>query len=461
MSSPHPTTAPDPVADGIPLSFNHEFVCLFDQGDDVGPLGPRYHIMHGWRLRGEVDPAVLRSALDDVVARHEALRTVLVRGDAGRHQRVLPASSPPLEVRDLTGTAPADRDRRIDELLNEIEAGEIDARRPPLLRATLARFAADDAVLVLLVHHTAIDGWSMRTLIRDLATCYALRSGQPGPGFPEAAQYREFAVWQRAFADGPTLDHARDFWREGLRDAQVFVLPTDRLRAAGTGAPTTSVHRFAVDAELAGRALAAGRKARCTSFMVLFAVFELLAHRITGGTDLVIPTFTPGRHGQDRFEHAVGSFFNFLPLRVDLNGCRTFRDLLDRTRETCAASYANDIPTMEIFDAAPQLMAPAMREDAAPCVFQVFPFPNLLDGERVGPLEYTEIRRRLTSQPLGSDVPDGSLWTLNIDPGGELIGSVQFKHQLYDAGTIEGWVREYVTLLRAAVNTPDAPLPVR
>lgn len=454
MTISEATPAPGGLGDRQPVSFNQEFLCLFDQADGTGPFGPRYHIVHGWRVRGAIDVDTLRAALDDVVERHETLRTLIVRDGGSPTQRVLPPSPVELVIRDLPGVAPQARARRAEELLNEIESGTIDADELPHVRAVLARFADDDAVLVLIAHHTATDGWSIRVIIRDLTARYAARRGHGVADLPKKRSYAEYVDWQREAATGAAADTARAYWREKLRGAGLFVFPTDRPRSAGVEA-VTAVYRFSIPADLTGPTVKLARSMRSSPFMVLLAALNILLHRKTGVTDIVVPTFTPGR-GQGQFDDTVGSFFNFMPLRTDIAGCATFRDVAHRARATCLEAYSHDIPTIQIFGEAPELMAPAMVDDHAPVVFQAFPFPYVLDGEVVGDLEYTEMRRRLLSQPVASDIPDGGLWTFNFDPSGDVIGSLQYRSNLFDESTIIELVREFQRVLGVAVSTPDA-----
>jgi hypothetical protein len=449
--------APERAVRHVPLSLNQDFLCLYDQGDHAGPFGPRYHIVHGWRIGGAIDTTTLRAALTDVITRHEALRTAVIRTPQDRHQAVHVDPGPPeLIERDASDVPAAGRDEWAERLLVEAEAATFPSTDLPLLRAVLARFDDQDAVLVLTSHHSATDGWSMRLIIRDLAHFYAVRHGHHRPEPAPPGQYREFAAWQRAIvADPDRIDGHRAYWADALAGARVFTMPTDRPRpgdpAAGTGA-----HRFLIGADVVSAGLRLARTTRSSPFMVFHAAFAVLARQLSGDPDVVVPTFSPGRGG-DRFEHTVGSFFNFMPIRVGLAGCRTFRDVLARTRDACVEAYSHDVPA--ILAAAPELMLPALAADRAPFVFQVFPFPFLLDGELIGDLRYTEIRRRLLAQTQTSEVPDGGLWTLNLDPAGDVVGCVTFRNELFDAATITGLVDRYRELTGRLFTDPDAPLP--
>ncbi|MCY0953017.1 condensation domain-containing protein [Streptomyces sp. H27-S2] len=444
----------------VPLSVQQEFLCLWDKGDDMGPFGPRFHIVDGWRVRGAIDLTVLQAALDDVVERHEALRTTVVRGEGGGHQRIFGASIVPLEVRDLPATDPSDtrpRDLLAEELLNEIAADTISVRRLPLLRAVLGRFDGEDAVLALIAHHTAVDAWSMQVILRDLAALYAERAGASGPALGEAPQYREYAQWQRTDEALEAGRSARAFWRAELEGARALALPTDRLRSREP-VFTTAWHRFSYGEELCTAAGQVAAATRSSPFMVLLAAFNVFLHRQTGDTDVVVPTFTPGR-SQARFQDAVGSFFNFLPLRTDLGGCATFREVVGRTRTACLKAYTREIPLAHVLEEAPDLMERVAVDGLASCVFQVIQTPFTMADEHVGPLAYSAIRRKVLSQPVGSDIPDGMLLCLETDASGDLIGELGFSSNLYDESTVVALVAGFREVLQELLTAPDAPLP--
>jgi hypothetical protein len=454
MAVMHESSSQSAPVSGIPFSCNQEFTYMFEEGEADGQFGPRNHLVHGWRLRGDVRADTLGAALDDLVVRHEMLRTSIVLAGTSRYQEVLQPSTAELSIRDMPAAQGA-RHRLAEELLIEIESGTLDIRRLPHLRATAARFDADDWFLVIQAHHTVTDGWSMRLIMRDLAELYAARRGY-GDGPPQARQYREYVAWQHQHMTTTKIDAAREYWRAKLAGARLLVLPTDR--PASTGAPKlTSVHRhhIAADVITAARRLAA--ETRSTLFMVVLAALKVLMNRMTGMADIVMPTFTPGRD-HEQFENTIGPMFNFVAIRTNLAGCRTFRDVLVRTRATCIDSYRHDIPFVHMLAEAPELMDPLGSQDHAPCVFQIFPFPFALDGQLVGDLRISELRRRLISQPVGCDVPDGFLWTLNPHSDGDMIGHLQFRRNRFDQSTISAAEAEFSRLLRDAVTAPDAVL---
>ncbi len=442
------------AAEHIPLSFNQDFMCMFDKGDDEGPFGPRYHIVYGWRVRGPVDTDVLRAALSDVVERHEVLRTVVVRTEEPRRQEVRPPSTPELVVRDLTGTAPDERDRRAEELLIELEANEYSIRELPLLRAVLGRFGDDDAVLAIITHHTATDGWSMQLIIRELAECYAARREQRAPVLPDVPQYQEYTRWERSSLSQETLEKAGAFWRETLAGAEVTAIRSDFPRSADLS-KNTSVERFLVGADVTAATLELAKSTRSSPFMVLLAAYEVLLRDLTGDTDITVTTIMSGR-GQARFEETIGSFFNFVPLRTDVSDCRTFREVVERTRKTCLGAFSHALPFAHVMGNAPELGAAFVAEDSQVFAFQVFQFPFVMAAQRVGDLEYSEMRRRLLPAEVSTDIPDGALWTIDIDPeGGEMIGQLQFNSNRFDASTIRNLVERFQQVLKESVSTPD------
>ena len=438
-----------------PLSFNQEFLCLFDKGNNAGPFGPRYTLADGWRVRGRLDPAVLRAALADVVERHEALRTALSRAEGDRHQRVDPASPPELDVRDLPGTAPGDRDHRAQEFLNEVEATPVPVDRLPLLHAVLGRFADDDAVLVVNTHHVATDGWSMQLIIRDLAECYAARVQGRAPRLPETYPYREFTAWEQENLTEAGVAGSREYWRDRLRGGEILALPADRPKPPD-GEMVAAVHRFAVDPETSAATAAYAAAMRCSPFMVLVAAWYVTLHQLTGRTDLTFPTITSNR-GRPRFQETVGSFFNFVPLRTDLAGCATFRDVTGRARTTCLEAYANDIPFAYVAGDTPELMRQFADETGAVFGFQVSQFPPVLDGGDHAGLRVTRISRTL-SQDVSSHIPDGALWDLEVEPGGAIVGSLKYDSRTFDRSTIVARAEHMLRVLRAGVTGPDAPL---
>lgn len=437
-----------------PLSLNQEFLCAYDAGDDSGPFGPRYHDVRAWLVRGHLDAGRLRDALAALVARHESLRTRVIRRPDGRHQQILPPSVPAVTVEQVTPVDDDPWDETVETLLAEAETRSLPSTEPPLIRARLVRLAPDAAVVIVTAHHSAVDGFSMRVIGRELARLLGTPPGGDA-GLDTPAQYRDFAHWQREVVAGAGAEPHRRYWTRALDGASIFTLPTDRTRGEARD-DTTGIVRFHLDRAATEAALSIARDARVTPFMFFFAAYAAFAQGVQGSADVTVPTFTPGRI--ERFDATVGSFFNFMPLRIDGTGCRTFGDLLRVTRTAALDGFRHDVPAIPPLS--PPLMVPAMAEDRATSVFQVFPFPDLLDDEQVGDLRFTEFTRRRRSQDLTSDIPDGTLWTVSVDTGPQTYGSVAYRKGLYDTATVESFVARYLAVLDAVIRDPDAALPL-
>jgi hypothetical protein len=439
----------------LPVSFSQEMLCRMDTGDDSGPFGPDYHLEVALRLRGAVDPDAMRAALGDVVARHEALRTVIVREPQGAYQLVHPPGAVRLDVRECPGVPAPERSERADEFLAEAGASSVSSSELPLLRAALLRFDDEESVLVLVTHHTATDGWSMGVITRDLAACYAARRSGGTPDLPPVRAYRDFVAIEREQDASGKMALGVKYWAETLREARVTALKTDFPLSAALP-PGAAVRRFTIEAEVISDVALVARAARGTPFMVLLAAYYELIRRVTGTTDLTVPTLTLGR-GSGQFKDTVGPFFAFLPLRVDISQCHDGRGLLSATRAACAGAYSHEIPAMHLLGAAPELMAPSTDEWLAPSSFQCLPAGDTMDGTRVGDLEYTEVRRRTADAGPSARLPDGVLWTLNLDESGEVRGDVTYRTDRFRDETISGLIASYKENLHDLIGNHLSP----
>jgi hypothetical protein len=265
-------------------------------------------------------------------------------------------------------------------------------------------------------------------------------------------QYRDYAASQLT-ADNST---ALEYWRDRLRGAEITTIPTDQARSADSW-PETSWYRATTEAEARAATERVAAATRSSSFMVLLAAFTVLMRRKTGADDIVIPTFLPGRT-EARFQHTVGSFFNFVPLRTNLAGATTFREVVTRVRATCMAAYTREVPLAQVLGVAPDLMAPAMADDRAPVVFQVIQPPFTLEGERIGALEYTAVWRREISQPVGSYVPDGMAWCLHLGPSDDILANIGYTRGLFTDDRLRALVTEYLAVLREVTTDLDGPV---
>ena len=370
--APSPRSGDEPA----PLSRAQQRLWLFET---VEPGTGVYNEPTAWRLRGPLDEAALQHALDDVVARHEALRTTFAARDGSPVQQVGPPRRLALDRRDLSQVPERDRAAGVKDLLEATAARPFDLANDLLLRALLVRLAPQEHVLLLVVHHLAIDGWSRRVLVRDFGGCYAARRAATASASALARlplQPADLAIWEQAQLSGDTMAASRAYWRRQLEGAPpALELPADRPR------PFRASHRGGVavrslPAGLLGGLESLARGERVTLFMALFAGFAAIAHRYTGADDLVVGVPSVGRTRPET-EAMVGFFVNTLPLRVDLAGDPSARELMARVRRTVLDAQAHEqLPFEQILNE----VRIARRPDRAPLVQVMFGYDSAGDA---------------------------------------------------------------------------------
>jgi len=443
--------AHDQESKRYPLSFTQEWFVTMDKGDAGGPFSPRYLLASVLRITGPVDLAVLQGALDDVVARHELLRTVVVRDADPAYQQVFPPCQVPLEVRDLPPVTGESRDMVVQELIVEAEAGAISARQVPLLRALLGRFDDRDSALFLTVHHSASDGWSVQLILHDLGAFYAARVSGTPPKLPEMRQYREFAEWQRASASTPD-DGALKYWAEKLDGARETVMPNDHPHPDLYSRPY-SLHVFGIDADTMAAATALATATRGTRFMVMLSAIYVLANQITGATDLTVPAITAGRN-ELQFHNTMGLFLNVLPFRTEIADCTSFRDVVLKTRETFIDAMANELPIGLLEQTFPDYIK--SREDRRTSQLLISDAQSQY-GEMTLPIAEgaKEAGKLLLEEEVSSDIPSGTVWYLSAGADGTLYGAMHYNLDEFEQSTVQGWSTGLKQILASAARDPD------
>jgi hypothetical protein len=442
--------AHDQEAKQYPLSFTQEWFLSMDKGDHHGPFGDRYLIVVVLHVTGPVDLAVLQGSLDDVVARHELLRTLVIRDAHPPHQMVLPPCQVPLEVRDSTATGEA-RNKVLQQTFVEAETGTLSTREVPLLRALLVRFDDRDSALFLSVHHSVSDGWSVGVILRDLGAFYAARTGATKPALPEMRQYREYVEWQRASATSTDDGGALSYWAAKLDGAREFVMPTDHGHPPRYTSPY-SMHVFSIDAGTMAAASDLATATRGSLFMVVSAAIYILANQITGATDLTLDAVTSGRN-ELAFHNTMGLFLNVLPFRTELATCASFRDVVLATRDTFIDAMANELPAGLLEQTFPDYIR--SREDTRMAQFLIsdttpngdlmtFPIAEGARGMDASIMQDAETH----------DLPGGgTVWYLSMQPDG-LYGQVQYNRDEFEASTVQGWTAGLTRILASAVRDP-------
>lgn len=433
----------------FPLSSQQRLWCLQKA---MGAFGPRFIMARSLRVNGQVNISALQQALDDVAARHEILRTVVVHDAKPPYQQVYPPSPVPLRVRAAPNGPDRSRDDYAQELLVEAEQSSLDVNDLPLLRAYLSRFDDHDSALTLVSHHSAGDAWSMLLIIRDLAACYTARAAGDGPALPPVPQYREFAAWEQSRATGPLASEARAYWRRKLQGARAFALPSDHPAAQPRTTPYLS-HHFVIDTDVMTAVSTLAKSTRATAFMILLAVVNVLTYEITGTTDPVIRTITTGR-SERQFQNTVGPVMNAMPLRTDTSQRNSFRDILDAARDTCLEANSHELPMEVIAQESPELNKSA--EDPRLCDFILGYFrPPATNTEiKIADGSYL-ITPRERGEQSSAQLPGGAAWTMYPLLSGKLKCRIEFNPAEVNPDFIAGVSQGFRRIITRASAEPE------
>jgi amino acid adenylation domain-containing protein/non-ribosomal peptide synthase protein (TIGR01720 family) len=342
---------PRPAGGGLPLSFPQQRLWFLKQ---LVPASPVYNVHVGVRCRGRLELPALERGLQEVVTRHEILRTVLPAARGRPVQVVRPPAPLPLPRIDLAGLPAGRREAEVARLTSREVLVPFDFAAGPLLRARLLRLAADEHVLLVITHHVIWDDWSQAILLRELGALYGgLIAGRPPAAVlpPLPVQYADFADWQRRWLDGAVEEGHLAYWRRQLAGVPpLLALPTDRPRPFEQSfhGRTRAVR---LPAELVSGLLALARQADATLFMTLLAACQALLYRWTGQRDVVVGTLT-GNRARPELEGLIGFFVNTLPMRAEASGELPFADFLARVREVALAAYdRQDLPFERLVEA--------------------------------------------------------------------------------------------------------------
>ncbi|HEU5217154.1 MAG TPA: condensation domain-containing protein, partial [Gemmatimonadales bacterium] len=424
-----------------PLTPGQEVLWLLDQGT---PGITAYNVPRAIRLRGPLDRSALQQALDALVERHEALRSVFVPDGSAPRQRVVPPRPVRFVEHDLSALAPAEREAAVHARFLEEARSAFDLERDLLLRATLLRLDAAEHVLVLVTHHIVSDGWSRDVLLRDLAALYQGASGGGAAGLAELPiQYGDFAEWQRSRLQGARLEELETYWRGRLAGAHAFLeLPFDRPRPPVQTFEGGAVRRR-LPPEIREAAQAVAARTGGTLFMVLLAAYQALLQRYSGQEDIIVGSPIAGR-GRPETEALIGYFINTLVLRTTVTPEVEFQDLVRRVRDTALGAFDHaELPFETI---AAELRASGGGESSlfnAMFVLQSPPAPVQPLGDVAAEILPYDVEATATDFTLVvEDGPDGL----------ELVG--QYRTDLFDAATARQMLGHFATLLGAAVRNP-------
>lgn len=433
----------------VPLSYSQELLWLLSQLES----GVAYNAPVALRLEGRVDAAALQQALDALVARHEILRTTYGLIDGRPMQIVSPGGSVELRLADLSSLGEQERDVELRRILRSESEHEFDLTTGPVLRPWLIKLGDDDHVFFYVIHHIATDGYSRGVLHDDLTELYeAAVDGRAPVLEPLQIQYGDFAVWHRDWLDSGVVEEQLDHWRRALAGAPARLeLPTDHPRPAVRlyqGDHTSRV--LPMDLRHGLERLA--RDGDGTLFMALLALYAVLLHRYSGQADIVVGTPFAARNRRE-IEGMIGYFINPLPLRIDLSGDPSFRDVVARARQATLEAFAHgDVP----YEMVVRATSPERDLSQTP-VFQVMMVLHNPQLERARP----------TFEPRGVKATElvyekgfakfDLLLGMSLRPNG-LNTTWEFSTELFDHGTAERISAHFQQLARSVVDLPDVPV---
>ncbi|UFH41822.1 non-ribosomal peptide synthase/polyketide synthase [Flavobacterium cupriresistens] len=426
----------------IPLSFSQERLWFLDQLE--GSVA--YHIPIVLRLEGAVDVSILGQTLQSIVSRHEVLRTVLLSEDGVGYQEIIGAENWKLDQIKIEDTA------LLESSLQDYLMLPFDLAKEYKLRSCLYDLGNQQYVLACVFHHIASDDWSEGILVNEFMEFYsALQSGRTAV-LPELTlQYSDYAIWQRKYLEGAVLEAQLSYWEEKLQGLPTLSLPTDYARPS-VQSTAGSRASLILDKELSESLNALCQREGVTLFMVMLSAFKVLLSRYSGQDDICVGTSIANRT-QAELEGMIGFFVNVLALRSDLGGNPSFKELLERVKETTLGGYDHQlVPFEKIVD-----RMIINRDRSMSPLFQVlFVLHN-------APEESGETGKGLENVTLSGyefdAVTSKSDLTLNVSEEDSMILlTIEFCTALFDKATIDRMLLHYKELLGSIVKDMNQPI---
>ena len=435
---------PAPKGESVPLSFAQQRLWLLDQ---LEPDNNTYNISILLRLTGNLDHQALNQAINEVIKRHDILRTTFHKEEGKPPvQIVAPAQTLTLATIQLQHL-PSEAQAAEVQKIAQFEAEKtFDLRTGPLIRGTLLQLNPHEFRLLLNMHHIVSDGWSMNILIQEIAALYeSFVRKRPSSLPPLPIQYADFAHWQRSTLHENILNQQLSYWQEHLKDAPPLLeIPTDRIRPPSQTFVGERDHRI-LPKQLATALKRISLQEETTLFIFLLSAFKILLYRYTDQTDLVIGSPIAGRN-QRQTEPLIGFFINSLALRTDLSGNPTFRELLKRVRTTALNAYAHqDIPFERVLEA-----LPIERSLSYTPLFQVFfNFPDVSQDN----IELTDLIVEILPPPETGTKFDLTVYV--TEQNEEIKLELVYNIDLFVPERIQEMLAQFHHLLQQIVHDPN------
>ncbi len=428
----------------LPISFAQERLWILDQLEGESPF---YNIPAAISLVGQLNVSALQQSFQEIINRHEVLRTNFTNVDGQPVQIIHPHLEVKLPVIDLRSRCLDERTQETQRLATEQVQVAFDLTRDCLIRGCLLQLDDTEYLLLLTMHHIISDAWSLGVMTRELATLYnAFRNGQSSPLLPLEIQYADFALWQRQWFQGDVLQQQLDFWKQQLgTNLPVLQLPTSHPKEK---IPINKLaeHTFLIPGDLAESIYSLNRQEGVTLFMTLLAAFNILLQRYSNQDDIVVGTDVANRNRKE-IESLIGFFINILVLRNDLKGNPTFRELLGRVSQVTLDAYAHqDLPFAELVKA----LQPNRGVNSTPLFQVLFVLQNVPQSS----LEFPGLTIDILETQQEVAKFDIALFLTETKQG--ITGKWQYKEDLFEGNLIAKMSDNFQTLLENIVNQPDA-----
>ncbi|WP_413173264.1 condensation domain-containing protein [Anabaena azotica] len=425
----------------LPLCLAQERLWFLDQ---LEPGNPFYNVAIAIRLTGKLDEGILETSLNEIIKRHESLRTTFVPVDGKPVQVIHEILEVKLSHLDLTTQESENCD--LQNLILQETQKPFNLAELPLLRGKLLKLKPDEHLLIISLHHIIADGWSIGLLVQELADIYAAFTVNKPAILPELSiQYADYAYWQRNYYQGDIINKQLNYWKQQLSNSVPLLnLPTDKPRPT-IQSFTGKKEFFTISAEIKAGVKKLNRQEGVTLFMTLLAVFKTLLYCYSQQEDILVGSPVVGRNWRET-ENLIGFFINTLVFRSNFGGNPSFRDLLKQVRAIALDAYAHqDLP----FEKLVEELKPERNLSYNP-LFQVM---FILQNASIPTVETSE----LTWQPEEVDVGTSkfdlkfSIWESTEG----FQGSMEYKTDLFNSATIASMNNDFSTLLYAVVEQPN------
>jgi len=428
------------------LSFAQQRLWFLDQLEGANAT---YNMPIAIHLVGQLDNGALKRVFDEIIHRHESLRTNF-QSERGQPAQII-SDHATLRVSqvDLSFLEASEKERQLETLLRLEAQTPFNLVRDLLLRVSILKLSDLENVVAVTIHHIISDGWSVgNVLLHEFKTLYeAFILGQPSPLPPLKIQYADFASWQRNWLSGPRLDHQLAYWKSKLAGVPALIdLPTDRPRPP-VQTFSGAVHNFSLPADLLTEVKALSQVAGCTLFMTLLAGFSALLARYSRQEDVVVGSPVANRNHKD-LEPLLGFFVNTLVMRTTLGQETTGHELLAQVKKNCLEAFQNqDVP----FERLVEHLKPERNPSFTP-LFQVMFILQTQNQERTG-LKIGDLS--MTSIPMDAATSMFDLTLKLEEQGGELLGEFEYNTALFDLSWIKRFVGYYTNMLRGLARSRE------